>query len=79
MRNIMNYKKQIEKYANELGVDLSKWNLESDEKTDYYSDENECRELFYRSNINTFCTLYVAIEYFDPPNWEIIDFKIDTN
>ena len=70
------YVTQLEKFTENMGLDLSKWDLESDEITNNYSDENECRELCYRSKHNGAYSLYVVMEYFNPPEWEIIEFQM---
>ena len=70
--------KQLEEFAREvLGIDLSKWELTFDNTTDAYSDENECREIGYDNKQDPMYRIYVVMEHFDPPKWEIIEFNME--
>ena len=72
----MNHIDILKKFCNDLGIDLSKWFIESDEKTDVYSDEDECRELSYRNNNHDEYTLYVIMQNFRGSEWMVIEFSM---
>jgi len=67
----------FKKFTEELGLDLSKWELEDDILV---SDiEPICRELLYRNKIQWEFTIFAAIQYLKKAEWAIAEFNMTDN
>jgi hypothetical protein len=67
----------IEKFAGEIGIDLSKWKLEYEKQTHDYSDENECFELHYTCKIDSTYTIHTVLENFEGEEWVVVEFQLN--
>jgi len=74
----MTHLEELEKFAKDLGINLSKWKLESDELYDLYNsdDNDEYREICYESKVNGEYTLYTILQNFQGNEWIVIEFSI---
>lgn len=64
----------FKKFTEELGVDLSKWELEDDTLVSDIAPI--CRELSYRNKTQGEYTIYSTIEYFKKSEWITVEFHM---
>lgn len=67
----------FKKFTEELGVDLSKWELEDDTLVSDIAPI--CRELLYRNEIQSEFTMFAAIQYLKKAEWAIVEFLMTDN
>jgi hypothetical protein len=74
----MTYQEVFLSYLKDLGIDISKWKLSSDETTFMYS-EFTCRELMYQNKERREINLYCLIENFKNKEWIVVEFNIQAD
>jgi len=75
--NRMNRIDTLKSFCDDLGIDLSKWDIENDKKINTYSDEDICRELTYRNKNYGEYTIYVVIQNYQGSEWMVIEFSMN--
>ena len=70
-----NHLTTFKKFARELGINLSKWELENDNSTNDIG--KICRELSYRHKINEEYSMYAIVgRHIESSVWKVLEFNI---
>lgn len=68
--------KAIQEHCDDLGIDLSKWELEGVEESNYCGQDFDCREIVYRNMTTGYILLFLA-QHFNFAEWVVINSALE--